>query len=114
MDQAPKTFNRIKEWKSIELSDHERLAYAMGAKELKGNDAIAPAQFLTPKRVQDHGKDLWTTFNVVQEHMLRGGDKGRHTSGRRTTTRPVKSVTEDLRLNRALWTMTERMAQLVA
>jgi len=43
---------------------------------------------------------------------LRGGDRGRAATGRRTTTRPVKSVGEDLRLNRALWTLTERLAGL--
>jgi hypothetical protein len=35
-------------------------------------------------------------------------------TGRRTTTRPVKSVGEDIRLNRALWTLTERLAELLS
>jgi hypothetical protein len=35
-------------------------------------------------------------------------------TGRRTTTRPVKRVGEDLRLNRALWTLTERLAAIVS
>jgi hypothetical protein len=30
------------------------------------------------------------------------------------TTRPVKSVAEDLRLNRALWTLTEKLAVAVS
>jgi hypothetical protein len=50
----------------------------------------------------------------VQVHLLRGGDRVRSASGRRTTTRPVKSVAEDLRLNRALWTLTERLAAAVS
>jgi hypothetical protein len=51
---------------------------------------------------------------VVQEHLLRGGDKGRAATGRRITTRPVKSVGEDIRLNRALWTLTEKLAEAVS
>jgi hypothetical protein len=51
---------------------------------------------------------------VVQEHLLRGGDRGRAATGRRMITRPVKSVGEDLRLNRALWTLTEKLAEAVS
>jgi hypothetical protein len=30
-------------------------------------------QLLTRKRSEDHGHDLWSTFNVIQEHALKGG-----------------------------------------
>jgi hypothetical protein len=47
---------------------------------------------------------------VFQKYLRRGWDRGRAASGWRTTTRPVKSVGEDIRLNRALWTFAERLA----
>jgi hypothetical protein len=114
MDDAPKTLEKINAWKQIELTPPQRTALATAARELKDNKAITPAQLLTPRRSEDRKTDLWTTASVVQEHILRGGDRGRGTTGRRMTTRPVKSVGEDLRLNRALWTLTERLAELVS
>jgi hypothetical protein len=50
------------------------------------------------------------TFNLVQENMLRGGLRGHSESGRRTRTRAVTSVSEDIRLNKALWTMAQALA----
>ena len=50
--------------------------------------------------------------------MIRGGMEGvtRSPNGkkRRTTTRPVRGIDEDTRLNRALWTLTTEMAKLKA
>ena len=57
-------------------------------------------------------KDLWTTYNVVQENLMKGGLKGRATTGRKTTTRAIKSIDRDVKLNQALWSLTEHMADL--
>ena len=114
MDDAPRTLAKIDAWKQIELTPPQREAFAAAALELKDNRAVTPAQLLTPRRAEDRKADLWTTASVVQEHVLRGGDRGRAATGRRTTTRPVKSVGEDVRLNRALWTLAERLGQLVS
>jgi Domain of unknown function (DUF932) len=35
--------------------------------------AIEPSRFLVPRRAEDVGNDLWRTFNVLQENLLRGG-----------------------------------------
>jgi hypothetical protein len=43
-----------------------------------------------------------------------GGDRGRVASGRRTTTRLVKPVGDDVRLNREPWTLAERLAEAVS
>jgi len=34
---------------------------------------ITPAQLLAPRRYADEGKDLWHTFNRVQENVIAGG-----------------------------------------
>ncbi len=114
MDDAPRTLAKIDQWKAIELTHPQREAFAAAALELRDNRAVTPAQLLTPRRPEDDKTDLWTTASVVQEHVVRGGDKGLASTGRRTTTRPVKSVGEDVRLNRALWTLAERLGQLVS
>ncbi len=78
--------------------------------------AIEPDQFLRTRRRDDQSTDLWTTFNVVQENVIRGGLHGytRDEQGRRrnTSTRPVTGVDQDIKLNRALWIVAEEMARL--
>ena len=57
---------------------------------------------------------LWTTFNVIQEHLVRGGDRYlAYTDGmgiRRNRTRPVASLTEGQRINKALWSLAGEFA----
>ena len=53
---------------------------------------------------------IWKSFNCVQEALLRGGQTGRNERGRRVTTRPVKAVDADLRINRQLWALAENYA----
>jgi hypothetical protein len=117
VDGASKAMERIGEWKQIELSDPQRTAFATAALELRGEAAVQnfrPTDLLRPRRYEDNGKSLWTTVNVVQEHLTKGGDTGLTPKGRRTRTRPVKSVTEDVRLNKAIWTLAEQLAKAVA
>jgi hypothetical protein len=47
----------------------------------------------------------------VQESLLRGGQTGRNERGRKVTTRPVKAVEADLRINRRLWELAEQVAE---
>ncbi len=111
IDQAPKVMGQIEAWKQIELPAPARAAFAAAAAELKPVEGRIPTDLLIPRRPEDRDPSLWTTSNVIQEHLLKGGDRGRASTGRRTMTRPVKSVSEDVRLNRALWILTERLAE---
>ena len=53
---------------------------------------------------------------MIQEHVLRGGDTawGRDANGRqrRVTSRPVNGIDGDVRLNKSLWALSQRMAEL--
>jgi hypothetical protein len=64
---------------------------------------IVPEQVLNPQRLEDTGTDLWRTFNVVQENVLRGGLVRRLPSGRMSRTRAIGAIREDVRLNTRLW-----------
>ena len=111
---------RVDEMKVIEMTPDERGVFAQAAHSLKYDDPesapISPHQLLEERRYDDRGNDLWTTFNVVQENIMRGGLKGttkdRNGRTRRTTTRPVKALDKNIRLNQALWMLTEKMAEL--
>ncbi len=58
------------------------------------------------------GNSLWTTFQRVQEHVIRGGLPGRTVQGRRMRTREVASIDRNVSLNRALWVLAEEMRRL--
>jgi hypothetical protein len=114
--------SRIENYKQITLSDPEKELLAETAAEIKwGRDEEtgniqAPIssfnQIIRPNRWDDRKNDLWTVANVVQENLVRGGLSGRSANGRRTRTREVNGVNENVRLNKALWSLTDRFAQL--
>ena len=91
------------------LSEGDRLELAHQALSLRfPNDlpgAMDPAQVLVPRRSLDVGTDLWRTFNVIQENVLRGGLARRSPANRLTRTRGIRAIREDVRLNCALWEM---------
>lgn len=118
IEETPRTMAAIEAWKQIELTRPQQIALADAAMEIKPNDAIRPAHLLTARREADYTdgdgrRDLWRTANCIQENLLRGGIAGQNANGRRVRTRPIKSVSEDIRVNRALWTLAARMAELV-
>ncbi len=43
---------------------------------------------------------------------LKGNTRGSNGRLRRTTTRPVKALDRNIKLNQALWSLTEKMAEL--
>ncbi|MGG6549144.1 UNVERIFIED_CONTAM: DUF945 domain-containing protein, partial [Prevotella sp. 15_C9] len=71
-------------------------------------------QLLRPRRFDDRESDLWSTFNRVQENLVKGGLDGRTANGRRQRTRPVQGIDQNVRLNRALWLLAEGMRELKA
>ncbi len=106
--------------KVIEMTPDERGEFAQAAHSLIYDEPdqapVQPHQLLNERRYDDKGNDLWTTFNVIQENVMRGGLKGVSRSGngrlRRTITRPVKALDRNIKLNQALWFLTEKMAEL--
>ncbi|HCH50468.1 MAG TPA: hypothetical protein DEV59_07260 [Proteus sp.] len=45
----------------------------------------------------------------LQENLIKGGLSGRNAKGRRSRTRSVNGIDGDIKLNKALWVMTEKM-----
>lgn len=134
--QSGKALEKADEWQHLQLTAGEQLAFADAARELRFADAegtisspITAAQLLTPRRLEDENPanrrvakpTMWGTLNVVQEAVIKGGLSGVQKSKdkqtgrevrRRITTREVKGIDQDQKLNRALWTLAERMAEL--
>lgn len=117
IEQSEKVFDRIGEFQQLALTAPQQEKYAEAALTLKWDEGKAPVtgrDLLRTRRIEDRKDDLWTVFNRVQENLLRGGLYGRNANNRPVTTRPVRAIAEDVRLNKALWTLTEGLAQLVA
>lgn len=118
IESAAQAGERAAEWKAITLDPNEALVFADAALKLRwdGSEAhhapITGDRLLQARRPEDKGQDLWTAFNRVQEHLVKGGNRGRTATGRRHTTRPVNAIGDNVKLNRALWTLTEQMAKL--
>lgn len=114
-DGFPKVFARREEFKAIRLDRDEQHAYAKAAIELRFDGeryAVEPSEVLRARRWQQAEPTLWNTFNAVQENVIRGGVRQRRGDGSRVRSRAVGSITENVRLNRALWRLTEEMAAI--
>lgn len=106
--------------KSLVLTDTQRLDFAKSAYFLKNPLTMEellstkpldfkydPAALLMKKRTEDQGRDLFTTFNVVQENLIKGGQQ--FFEGRRS--RAITDVKRDLQVNTQLWNLAASMAK---
>ncbi|EMW0827724.1 DUF932 domain-containing protein [Klebsiella pneumoniae] len=72
---------------------------------------VTESQVLSPRRWQDESNDLWTVYNRLQENLSKGGLSGRSVQGKRSRTRAINGIDGDIKLNRALWVMAEKLQQ---
>ena len=125
LNESRKALEAADAWAGITLSRPEQMAMAEAAHTVRFGDAegatetpIEPEQLLRVRRYADTGNDLWRTANTIQENVIRGGLTGwgrdRNNRPRRTTTREVRGIDADVKINKALWMLSERMAQIKA
>lgn len=121
LGESERSLNFADQWGRIGLDEIERLSFARSAHKLRfGNheagagSAIKPGQLLEARRDGDRGTDLWTTFNVIQENVIRGGQEGVGRNSRkqekRFRSRPIAGIDADVALNRAIFGLAEAMA----
>ncbi|MFN9525581.1 MAG: DUF932 domain-containing protein [Pseudomonadaceae bacterium] len=100
---------------TLDAREQDVLARSALALKYDAPDRVTPiteAQVLAPRRFDDRGCDLWSTFNRIQENLIKGGLNGRNAQGRRQRTRAVQGIDQNVRLNRALWMLADGMRQL--
>ncbi|EFA2548157.1 DUF945 domain-containing protein [Escherichia coli] len=114
-------FDRVEEkrdaMQSLLLPPPAQQAFARAALTYRFGEEHQPvteAQILTPRRYEDRQDDLWSVFNRRQENLLKGGLPGRTAKGKRSHTRAVKGIDGDVKLNRALWVMAEKLQQALS
>lgn len=123
LGEAREALGAPADWGMQVLNQDERMAFAQAAHLLRFGEAdgetvtpITPEQIIRPRRPDDRDRDLWTTFNVAQENCIRGGlhgiDRNDPMRPRRVTTRAIKGIDQDVKLNKALWVLAQEMAKL--
>ncbi|WP_342111799.1 DUF932 domain-containing protein [Methylobacterium sp. SI9] len=122
IDTGAEIDRRVAEMRRIDLRPAEQEAFAEAASALRfAGEAspVTPRQVNAPRRSADAGSDLWRTFNRAQENLTQGGLDYIHRNAEtraasRRSTRPVNGIDGNVTLNRALWVLSERMAELKA
>jgi hypothetical protein len=120
VDTLPLLTEKVKKYQSIELTDGEKVEYAQAAALLKydteklaeKNQSINYGSLLHPVRATDNGNSLWTTYNIIQEKLIKGNGRYiREGSFYTRKARKISSIKEDLRVNRGLWVLTDEVAR---
>lgn len=118
VNETPKAIEHMDAMRSLTLSQGEKQVFAEAAKMLRWDPeemSVNNTDLLRPRRSDDRSDDLWTTFNVLQEKIIKGGTYVQNKETRNMQrAREVKSVSENVRLNKALWTLAEEMRKLKA
>ena len=107
VDALPKTIEKINKWSGIEMSAKDRYSFAVEALALRlSGDRVAQEyevrEILNPKRTEDKHNNLWCTYNVVQENLIKGGFQMNERQAR-----PITNPFTDLQLNQDLWQLAE-------
>ena len=76
--------------------------------EWTGQDII---NMMFRNRDEDRGNDLWTTMNVIQEKVIRGGFQIEKDSGKTRQVKPLNNLARQIRVNQAIWTETQNFTQ---
>jgi len=115
---------RMDEFKGTQLSNRQQLALADAARHLRFDVEdgqafpVTPEQVNQARRTVDQSHDAWTTFNRIQENLVRGKLHGMATNARgqrvRRRTREVKGIDGNIKLNKALWTLAESLVDRMA
>ena len=97
---------------SKELTDRERIDFIKQAISLRWKSGHVPTtldvmSIVHPRREEDMGKDVWTTFNVIQENFVKGGLKYTTDRGRKTELRGLKSIMAVSQVNTKLWELAD-------
>lgn len=120
-EDFPRLIEATETMKDTRLSEGEQRVLAeasLVARYGEEESPVRPDQIITPRRREDVGQSIWQTFNVIQENLIRGGLSGRRQSAdgriRRSQTRAINGIDQNVGLNRALWTLAEGMQRLKA
>jgi len=71
---------------------------------------ITAAQLLRPRRMADDKFDLFTKFNILQENLIKGGQRGYTNKDKYKKVRAVTGIEELVKINKGLWNLADTLA----
>lgn len=106
--------SQIDRWMGIQLTFAQQVKFAKEAAALRFGEEKAnwfkPESFLVARNREDSANgSLWSTFNRVQENLVKGGAKGRSPK-RNVTLRGISGVDRCIGFNRDLWNLAAGLA----
>ena len=112
--RLPLIENSVSKMMNKVMTDKERITFIKRAINLRWKSGSVPTaldvmSIVHPKREADMGKDVWTTFNVIQENFVKGGLKYTSNSGRKTELKGLKNILAVSQINTKLWELAEEM-----
>ncbi len=114
VSELPKALESADRFKTIATSAPVQRAYAESAVVMADKANVTPECLLTVRRGEDAAANVWTTYQTVQENLVKGGLDVRTDLGKKAKTRPIKAVQADLRINKGLWMLTEKLAAILS
>lgn len=106
MGQLDHIEDRVQRFMDRVLTPLEQGQLAETAAQLRwGNDRPAGLDhnsLLIGRRFEDAGNSLWNTLNRIQENVVKGG-VNLNRPNRQSSTRVLRSVSDDARINAQLW-----------
>jgi hypothetical protein len=115
--QSQERREHIEAMRQVHLNLQEQQAFIRAAASLRFSMEVINEGLIhslnRPLRAEDNFDDLWTTFNRVQEKLVNGGTRMLTASGNRIVkAKPVKGIDGNVKLNTALWTLTQEMLRI--
>ena len=116
VEGVPRIAAQIDAFRNRFLTDSEAHRFTVDALALRyGKPDHAPVEartLLQVRRPEDAATDLWTTYNRVQENLVRGGlsDSRRDRRGHLRTLRALRGIDSRVSLNTDLWSLADRVA----
>ena len=110
-----KLIQKIEKLESITLNQNEKESFAKSSIPLRFEEhlEINHKDLLIPHRMQDYKDDLYTVLNVIQENLIRGNIQGiNKDTKRRFTSKEITSSSKDTEVNKGLWDIAEKIAQI--
>ena len=110
-----KLIQKIEKLESIKLNQNEKESFAKSSIPLRFEEhlEINHKDLLIPHRMQDYKDDLYTVLNVIQENLIRGNIQGiNKDTKRRFTSKEITSISKDTEVNKGLWDIAEKIAQI--
>ncbi len=112
----PKLLDKISKFESITLNQNEKEAFLQSALPLRFEEHFEldnPTELLTPLRSEDKKDDLYKVLNILQENFLSSKVSGYNKeTKRRFTSKQITSISKDVEINKGLWEIAERIANI--